>query len=371
MNLIFAALLRRGVIVFMDDILIYSATLEQHVSLLQQVFEILRKHKFFIKLSKCSFAQQEIEYLGHCISSQGVSTEKSKIMAVEQWPVPKNVKELRGFLGLTGYYRKFIKNYGLIRRQLTNLLKKGVPYVWTALTQAAFNQLKQALIHAPVLGIPDFTKQFVLETDASEVGFGAVLLQDSHPIAYLSKAVCPKNQALSTYEKECMAIILAVEKWRPYLQNAEFLIRTDHKSLLHLTEQRVSSRIQQKALLKLMDLQFKICYKQGALNQAADALSRCYSPTSVMSISLCNPDWIEKVKIGYEDDPVAAQLLSDPTGDYTVKDGVIKHQGRIWLGSNTLAQQHVLQAVHNSRVGVTLDFKQPTIESGSCSLGRE
>jgi hypothetical protein len=241
MNLIFAALLRKGVIVFMDDILIYSSTLDQHVSLLQQVFEILRKHKFFIKLSKCSFAQQEIEYLGHSISSQGVATEKSKIAAVEQCPVPKNVKDLRGFLGLTGYYRRFIKNYGLISRQLDQ-------------TQTAFNQLKQALIHAPVLGIPDFTKPFILKTDASEVGFGAVLLQDSHPIAYLSKVVCAKNQALSTYEKECMAILLAVEKWRPYLQHAEFLIRTDHKSLLHLTEQRVTSRIQQKALLKLMDL---------------------------------------------------------------------------------------------------------------------
>lgn len=255
MNLIFAALLRKGVIVFMDDILIYSATLDQHVSLLQQVFEILRKHKFFIKLSKCSFAQKEIEYLGHTISNLGVATDKSKIAAVQQWPIPKNVKELRGFLGLTGYYRRFIRNYGLISKQLTELLKKGVPFIWTDQTQAAFHQLKQALIHAPVLAIPNFSKPFVLETDASEVGFGAVLLQDSHPIAYLSKAVCAKNQALSTYEKECMAIILAVEKWRPYLQHAEFLIRTDHKSLLHLTEQRVSSRIQQKALLKLMDLQ--------------------------------------------------------------------------------------------------------------------
>lgn len=250
MNLIFAALLRKGVLVFMDDILIYSSTLEEHVILLQQVFDILRQHKFFIKLSKCSFAQKEIEYLGHCISSQGVATEKSKISVVEQWPVPKNVKDLRGFLGLTGYYRKFIKHYGLISRNLTDLLKKGVPFVWTSQAQEAFNQLKLALVNAPVLAIPDFSKPFILETDANDVGFGAVLLQDSHPIAYLSKAVCAKNQALSTYEKECVAIILAVEKLRPYLQNAEFIIRTDHKSLLHLTEQRITSRIQQKALLK-------------------------------------------------------------------------------------------------------------------------
>lgn len=166
------------------------------------MFDILKQHKFFIKLSKCSFAEKDIEYLWHSISSKGVSTEQSKILAVKQWPVPKNVKELRGFLGLTEYYKKFIKHYGLISRHLTDLLKKGVPFVWTSQAQAAFNQLKHALIHAPVLDIPDFSKQFILETDASDVGFGAVFIQDSHPIAYLSKAVCPKNQALSTYEKE-------------------------------------------------------------------------------------------------------------------------------------------------------------------------
>lgn len=112
-----------------------------------------------------------------------------------------------------------MKHYGLISRPLSNLLKKGVPYVWTLVTESTFQQLKEALIKAPMLALPDFTKQFVLETDASDVGFRAVLMQSNHPIAYLSKAICPKNQALSTYEKEYMAIMLAVDKWRPYLQN--------------------------------------------------------------------------------------------------------------------------------------------------------
>jgi len=138
MNIIFASLLRKGVLVFMDDILVYSKTWEEHMNLLQQVFEILKQHQFFIKLSKCTFAQEEVEYLGHCISSNGVSTEKSKISAVEQWPVPTCVKELRGFLGLTGYYRKFIRYYGLISQPLNELLKKNVPYVWTSITQTAF-----------------------------------------------------------------------------------------------------------------------------------------------------------------------------------------------------------------------------------------
>jgi len=155
--------------------------------------------------------------LGHIISSQGVSTEPSKIVAVQQWPTPVSLKELRGFLGLTGYYRKFIKNYGMISKPLTLLLKKGTPFVWTPNTEQAFQLLKQALIQAPVLALPDFNKQFVLETDASDAGFGAVLMQEGHPIAYLSKPLSGPNQGLSTYEKECMAILWAVDKWRCYL----------------------------------------------------------------------------------------------------------------------------------------------------------
>jgi len=262
MNTIFAPLLRKGVLVFMDDILKYSHSFEEHLILLQKVFDIIHEHQFSIKLSKCSFAQRIIEYLGHCISADGVATEPSKVQAVQQWPTPHNLKTLRGFLGLIGYYRKFIKHYGMISRPLTLLLKKGTPYQWTVATEEAFNLLKHALVNAPVLAIPDFTKIFVLETDASDVGLGAVLMQEDHPVAYLSKPLSQQNQALSVYEKECMAILMAVEKWRPYLQHGEFIIKTDHKSLLHITEQRVHTKIQHKALLKLMDLHYKIVYKK-------------------------------------------------------------------------------------------------------------
>lgn len=130
------------------------------------------------------------------------------------------------------------------------MLKKGVPFVWTSSTQEAFDILKQALVQALVLAIPDFQKQFTLETDASDCGFGAVLMQ-GHPVAYLSKQVCPKNQALSTYEKECMAIIMAVDKWRCYLQHKTFIIKTDHRSLLYLTDQRAHTKLQQKSSIEI------------------------------------------------------------------------------------------------------------------------
>lgn len=238
MNSIFAPMLRKGVLVFVDDIMVYSSSLQEHVYHLQQVFELLQQHQLFVKASKCSFAQQQLEYLGHIIGVTGVATDPAKIQAVTDWPVPKTLKQLRGFLGLTGYNRKFIQHYGLLAKPLTNLLKKGVSYNWTSVEQEAFDCLKHALTHAPVLKLPDFQKEFVIETDASGKGIGAVLMQDGHPLAYISKALGSKSQSLSTYEKECLAILLAIRKWRQYLQHNVFTIQTDHKSLIHLGEQQ-------------------------------------------------------------------------------------------------------------------------------------
>ena len=193
LNTIVAPLLRKCVLVFMDDILVYSKSLTDHITHLDQVFQILHSNSFLLKRSKCVFAEQSLEYLGHIVSRAGVATEPSKVEAVNKWHVPKSIKQLRGFLGLTGYYRRFIKNYGLISRPLTQLLKKGVQFQWAISTQEAFDLLKSALTSAPVLAIPNFEETFVIETDASDKGMGAVLMQNGHPISFLSKAFCPRN----------------------------------------------------------------------------------------------------------------------------------------------------------------------------------
>jgi hypothetical protein len=341
----------------MDDILIYAKTLDEHVALLKKVFQILKHHQFLIKKSKCSFATNTVEYLGHVISAQGVATDQSKIQAVSIWPTPKTVKQLRGFLGLTGYYRKFIRNYGLISRPLTDLLKKNVQFIWTSTADEAFRTLKHQLVTAPVLAIPDFAKQFTVETDASDCGIGAVLMQDQHPVAYFSKALGPRNQALSVYEKECMAILHAVERWRSYLQHQPFIIRTDHRSLQHLTGQRLATKLQRKAMIKLMDLQYTIQYKKGTTNAAADALSRVEHDQEVQAISECIPTWVQKLKEGYEEDDQAKQLIAelaiapDSHPDYTLHNGVLRFRGRIWVGNNRTAQHHILIALHDSGVG--------------------
>jgi hypothetical protein len=213
------------------------------------------------------------------------------------------------------------------------------------------------MVQASVLAVPDFDKTFILETDASDLGIGAVLMQDNHPLAYLSKHLCSKNQALSVYEKECLAILMAIDRWRPYLQHKQFIIRTDHKSLLHLTEQRVTSRIQHKAMIKLMDLNYQIQYKKGINNAAADALSRCVSGEEIQAISECVPAWVHKLKEGYQDNQEDHQLLTEllvsgaNDKGFTLVDGVIRLHGRVWVGNNSLAQQHILQAVHSGGIG--------------------
>lgn len=171
-----APLLRKCVIVFFDDILVFSPTYEQHLEDLQKVFHLLQSEQWHIKLSKCSFAQQKINYLGHIISAEGIATDPAKVAAIVTWLVPINVRDVRGFLGLARFYRKFIRHFAVISKPLTNLLKKGALFIWTAEHQMAVDTLKQAMSSAPVLAIPDFSKPFAIETDASNLGVGAVLL---------------------------------------------------------------------------------------------------------------------------------------------------------------------------------------------------
>jgi RNase H-like domain found in reverse transcriptase len=185
----------------------------QHLKLM---LKKLRDHKLCAKMSKYDFGVIEVEYLGHIISSHGVAIDPHKIKAMKSWPEPTNVKQLRDFLGLIGYYRKFIKGYGAISKPFTNLLRKN-SFKWDEESKSVFDQLKSAMCSAPVLAMPDFNKPFVLEIDASNKGIEVVLMQDHKPIAFLSKALGVKNQHLSTYEKEFLDLLTAVQKWRHYL----------------------------------------------------------------------------------------------------------------------------------------------------------
>ena len=273
-----------------------------------------------------------------------------------QWPSPKTVKDLRSFLGLAGYYRRFVRNFGIISRPLTELLRKGAIFVWTELQEQAFSALKQALTSAPVLALPDFSKQFSVETDASGTGIGAVLMQGGHPLAYLSRALGPRSRGLSTYEKEYMAILMAVEQWRSYLQHAEFQIVIDHRSLVQHTEQRLHTPWQQKVFAKLVGLQYKIVYRKGADNGVADALSRIPS-SQLAAVSVCQPQWLEEVISTYAHDVRAQELLTklsitpDAVPGFTLRDGLLRYNHRVWVGHSKDLQTKLIAVVHSTAIG--------------------
>ncbi|KAD3069344.1 hypothetical protein E3N88_37224 [Mikania micrantha] len=217
--------------------------------------------------------QTKVEYLGHIINGKGVAMDPIKIQAVVDWPAPTSIKGLRGFLGLTGYYRKFIQHYGSIARPLTDLTKKNA-FLWSDMAQQAFEQLKQALVTTPVLTLPDFSQPFVIECDASGRGIGAVLMQHQKPIAFFSKGLSDRKLSKSVYDREMMALVLAVQHWRQYLLGTRFIVYTDQKSLKFLLQQRVTTPDQQNWVAKLLGYDFEIQYKPGRSNRAADALSR-------------------------------------------------------------------------------------------------
>lgn len=211
MNRTLAPLLRKCVVVFFDNILVYNNNYQDHMMHLHSVLQLLHVNQWKVKLSKCSFAQQNIHYLGHVISASGVATDDSKIDTVCEWPTPVNVKKLRSFLGFASYYRKFVRGYGSISQPLTNLLRKNIPFIWTAEAELAFQSPKKFLIAAPFFALPDFSCVFVVETDTCDVVIGAVLMQNDHPLAFVSKSLGPRTRGLSTYEKEYMAILLTVQ----------------------------------------------------------------------------------------------------------------------------------------------------------------
>jgi hypothetical protein len=284
-------LLKKYVSVFFEDILIYSKTLGRAPSPSTTGSSYTIHKTVVCKAIQMFISKQQIAYLGHVITPNGVATDPGKIKAVSSWPTLVNCKELRGFLDLAGYYRKFVKNFSVIARPLIDLLKNGMLFVWTQVDATTFETLKHSLTTAPVLALPNFSNPFAIEIDASSKGIGAVLLQDNHPLAYVSKALGLKSQGLSTYEKEYLAILMAVDKWCQYLETVESVIYSDHRNLSHLMEQRLSTPWQQMVFSKLLGLQYKVFYKKGADNGAADALS--WRPSSeLFGLTSVTPQWM-------------------------------------------------------------------------------
>ena len=294
MNRIFRPYLDKFIVVFIDDILIYSKNEEEHREHLGIALRVLRDHQLYAKLSKCEFWLKEVKFLGHVVSSEGVAVDPSKVEAVLQWESPKSVTEVRSFVGLAGYYRRFISGFSQIARPLTNLTKKDRPFVWTEQCEAAFQELKTLLTTAPVLVLPDSSQPFEVYTDASLMGLGCVLMQNGKVIAYASRQLRPHEVNYPTHDLELCAVVFALKIWRHYLFGAQFEVFSDHKSLKYLMDQKELNGRQRRWMELLSDYKFEIKYHPGKANVVADALSR--KSAHVFAMSLEEQAWLETLR---------------------------------------------------------------------------
>ncbi|KAL0549215.1 hypothetical protein IC582_013696 [Cucumis melo] len=282
MNRVFREFLDTFVIVFIDDILIYSKTEAEHEEHLRIVLQTLRDNKLYAKFSKCEFWLKRVSFLGHVVSKAGVSVDPAKIEAVTGWTRPSTVSEVRSFLGLAGYYRRFVENFSRIATPLTQLTRKGAPFVWSKACEDSFQNLKQKLVTAPVLTVPDGSGSFVIYSDASKKGLGCVLMQQGKVVAYASRQLKSHEQNYPTHDLELAAVVFALKKWRHYLYGEKIQIFTDHKSLEYFFTQKELNMRQRRWLELVKDYDCEILYHPGKANVVADALSRKVSHSAAL-----------------------------------------------------------------------------------------
>ena len=276
-------------LVYLDDVVAFSKTFAEHLQTLEMILQNLVKHNLKLKPEKCDFAKEKVTFLGHVVSSKGVEPDPGNISKVKNYPEPKTIKQVRTYLGLTSYYRKFIQNYAKIAAPLNKLLRKNAPFEWGPAQHQAFATLKDALISPPILCYPDFDKEFIVQTDASQFALGAILSQKDNglerPVAYASRTLSKPEMNYSTTEKECLAIVYALKHFRPYVYGRKFKVSTDHKALEYVMKHKdPSSRLMRWALL-LQEYDMEIEYRAGAKNGNADAMSRIPEPTRVCAVT--------------------------------------------------------------------------------------
>ena len=287
MNRVFQPYVDQFVVVFIDDILVYSNDAQEHEQHLKIVLQSLREKKLYAKLSKCGFWLNEVSFLGHIVSAEGIRVDPTNIEAVVNWKPPRNVTEVRSFLGLASYYRRFVGGFSVIASPLTKLLKKGIKFEWADKCQNSFERLKGMLVEAPVLTQPTLGKEYTLYSDASGISLGCVLMQDGKVVAYASRQLKLNKKNYPTHDLDLAAVVFALKIWRHYLYGEKCRIYIDHKSLKYLlTHKELNSR-QWRWLELFKDYDCIIDYHPGKANVEVDALSR----KTVVAMSLLYNDW--------------------------------------------------------------------------------
>nr|AAV32173.1 putative polyprotein [Oryza sativa Japonica Group] len=347
MNKVFMEFLDKFVVVFIDDILIYSKSEEEHEQHLRLVLEKLKEHQLYAKFSKCDFWLTEVKFLGHVITAQGVAVDPSNVESVTKWTPPKTMSQIRSFLGLAGYYRRFIENFSRIARPMTQLLKKDEKFKWTAECDKSFEELKKKLVSAPVLILPDQMKDFQVYCDASRHGLGCVLMQEGRVVAYASRQLRPHEGNYPTHDLELAAVVHALKIWRHYLIGNRCEVYTDHKNL----------NLRQRRWLELIkDYDMSIHYHPGKANVVADALSRKSYCTALCIEGMCEElrQEFEHLNVGIVEHGFVAALEARPTLVDQVRAAQVN-------------DSEIAELKKNMRVGKARDFHED--EHGTIWMG--
>jgi hypothetical protein len=273
MNNVLRSYVGKFCLVYLDDIIIFSKTQNEHIDHLKKVLQLLRENRLYANPDKCAFFAEEVAYLGHIVSKDGLKADPKKTQVVKDWPVPKDKHEVRSFLGLTNYFRRFVKDYSKTACWLTHLTKDNVMFSWGPKQQESFDKLKECLTSPPVLAMPDFSKPFSVECDASQYALGGILLQEGRPVAYESRVLSSAEQNYDTRDRECLAVVHCYQTWRCYLEGSESTCITDHHPLTFLETQPKLNRRQVRWLEFLASFRPHITYRPGRVNPA-DPLSR-------------------------------------------------------------------------------------------------
>ncbi|KAJ0956109.1 putative nucleotidyltransferase, Ribonuclease H [Helianthus annuus] len=347
------------VIVFIDDILIYSKNKEDHERHLRLILELLRREQLYAKFSKCDFWIREVHFLGHIVNEVGIHVDPAKVEAIRNWAAPKNPSEVRQFLGLAGYYRRFIQNFSKIAQPLTSLTQKKVVYSWGTKQEDAFQLLKQRLCSAPILSLPDGTEDFVVYCDASIQGLGCVLMQREKVIAYASRQLKVHERNYTTHDLELGAVVFALKIWRHYLYGTKCTIYTDHKSLQHIFDQRELNMRQRRWVELFNDYECAIKYHPGKANVVADALSRKETkPKRVRALQLTIhsslPDRIRTAQTeALKEENIKTEGLRSMEKQFEQRsDGIYYIMGRVWVPLFGDLRELVMDEAHKSRYSI-------------------
>ncbi|GJS02332.1 putative reverse transcriptase domain-containing protein [Tanacetum coccineum] len=372
MNRVCKPYLDKFVIVFIDDILIYSKNKEEHEEHLKQILELLKKEELYAKFSKCEFWIPKVQFLGHVIDSEGIHVDPAKIESIKDWTSPKSPTEIRQFLGLAGYYRRFIEGFSKIAKPMTKLTQKKVKFEWGDKQEAAFQLLKQKLCSAPILALPEGSEDFIAYCDASKKGLGAVLMQREKVISYASRQLKIHEKNYTTHDLELGAVVFALKIWRHYLYGTKCTVFTDHKSLQHILDQKELNMRQRRWLELLSDYDCDIRYHLGKANVVADALSRKEREPPlrvralVMTISLDLPKQILNAQTearkpeNIKKEDVGGMLIENAKFPEAIReqklepraDGTLCLNGRSWLPCYGDLRTVIMHESHKSKYSI-------------------